>query len=243
MNRTNILVVDDEWNMRNLLRIYLTRSEWNVAEASSGQDALNMLEQTSFDLVILDLMMPGIDGFEVCTEIRKKSNVPILMLTARTETKDKVQGLNLGADDYLTKPFDPDELIARVYALLRRMIGPESVVPNPSSYSNVILLPEMTIDPEGRQIMIHEKLLDLTPKEFELMYTLTSNRTRVYSREHLLSIIWGDEYFGDERTVDTHIKSLRGKVKKAGLSYNPIFTVWGVGYKFQGPEEVSNESN
>jgi two-component system response regulator ResD len=166
-------------------------------------------------------------------KIRQNSKVPILMLTARTETKDKVQGLNIGADDYITKPFEPEELVARVNALLRRSNAEELY----SVQQSIISLQEMRIDLEGRKTMIHDSSVDLTPKEFDLLHLLTSRRTRVFSRTHLLQEIWGEDYFGDERTVDTHIKSIRSKTKKAGLSYNPIYTVWGVGYKFQGPDE------
>jgi two-component system response regulator ResD len=233
MSKIQILVVDDEWNMRNLLRIYLTKNGFDVIEAKNGSEALGMTDKDSFDLIILDLMMPDMDGWEVCAKIRQNNKVPILMLTARTETKDKVQGLNMGADDYLTKPFEPEELIARVYALLRRSNAEELY----SRPQNIISLPEMSIDLEGRKIIIHESTVDLTPKEFDLLHLMTSRRTRVFSRSHLLLEIWGEDYYGDERTVDTHIKSIRSKVKKAGLSYNPIYTVWGVGYKFQGPND------
>jgi two-component system response regulator ResD len=233
MSKIQILVVDDEWNMRNLLRIYLTKNGFDVFEAKNGLEAVEMVEKDNFDLMILDLMMPDMDGWEVCANIRQSSRIPILMLTARTETKDKIQGLNLGADDYLTKPFEPEELIARVYALLRRA----NVTESNTSQPKIISLPEMSIDLEGRKVMIHQKAVDLTPKEFDLLHLLASRRARVYSRSHLLWEIWGEDYYGDERTVDTHIKSVRSKVKKAGLSYNPIYTSWGVGYKFHGPDE------
>jgi two-component system response regulator ResD len=229
MNK-QILVVDDEWNMRNLLRIYLTKNGFDVFEACNGLEALDMVKRNHFDVVILDLMMPEMDGWEVCAKIREVKSVPIVMVTARAETKDKVQGLNLGADDYLTKPFEPQELIARVNALLRRTTVKET---SGNEFNNNILLSELIIDPDGRQVLIHEHPVELTPKEFDLLHVLASHPTRVYSRDHLLLEIWGADYFGDERTVDTHIKSIRGKVKKAGMTYNPIFTVWGVGYKFQ----------
>jgi two-component system response regulator ResD len=228
MNK-QILVVDDEWNMRNLLRIYLTKAGFYVMEAKNGLEALNIIKYNNFDLILLDLMMPEMDGWEVCAKIREDLSVPIIMLTARTETNDKVHGLNLGADDYLTKPFEPEELIARVSALLRRANVSES---SHLQQKNIIFC-EMSINPEGRQVLIHQHPVAFTPKEFDLLHLLASHTTRVYSREHLLWEVWGEDYFGEERTVDTHIKSIRGKVKKAGLSYNPIGTVWGVGYKFQ----------
>lgn len=237
MKKVQILVVDDEWNMRNLLRIYLLRNGMEVKEAKDGFEAIKFIEQNHVDLVILDVMMPDMDGWEVCSTIRKSKNVPILMLTARAETKDKVQGLKLGADDYLTKPFEPEELLARVYALLRR----SKLIEAKTTESVIISFSGMSIDPEGRQVLIHQHPVDFTPKEFDLLHLLASHSTRVYSREHLLLEIWGEDYYGDERTVDTHIKSIRGKVKKAGLSYNPIYTVWGVGYKFQG-QSIEDET-
>jgi two-component system response regulator ResD len=233
MNKIEVLVVDDEWNMRNLLRIYLSKNGFGVTEARNGHEALKLVDQKSFDIIILDVMMPDIDGWEVCGKIRETKQTPILMLTARTETKDKVRGLNSGADDYLVKPFEPEELIARVYALLRRSNLSESVNVN----SKRLILEEMAIDPEGRQVLIHERSVDFTPKEFDLLYLLASSSQRAFSRELLLEQVWGGNYYGDVRTVDTHVKNIREKVRKAGLSYIPIQTVWGVGYKFQGPEE------
>jgi two-component system response regulator ResD len=230
MNKIEVLVVDDEWNMRNLLRIYLSKNGFEVTEAPNGHEALKQVQQRSFDVIILDIMMPDIDGWEVCSKIRETMQTPILMLTARTETKDKIRGLNLGADDYLVKPFEPEELVARVYALLRRSNPSESVHVN----LNRLILKEMTIDPEGRQVLVHERSVDFTPKEFDLIFLLASSSQRAFSRELLLEQIWGGNYYGDIRTVDTHVKNIREKVRKAGLSYNPIQTVWGVGYKFQG---------
>lgn len=233
MKKFQVLVVDDEWNMRNLLRIYLTKNGMEIKEAKSGSEAIEQVEQNQFDLVLLDVMMPDMDGWEVCSKIRENNHIPILMLTARTETKDKVQGLNMGADDYLTKPFDPEELLARVYALLRRTRFSEEN----TKESTIISFPGVSINPEGRQIFIQEQEVEFTAKEFDVLHLLASHGNRVFSREHLVCQIWGEDYFGDERTVDTHIKSIRGKVKKAGLSYNPIQTVWGVGYKFQRPDD------
>lgn len=233
MKKPHLLVVDDEWNMRNLLRIYLTKNGFVVAEAKNGNEALTLINQRPFDLIILDVMMPDMDGWEVCTKIRENKQTPILMLTARTETKDKVYGLNLGADDYLVKPFDPEELVARVFALLRRTRLSDSEV----TENNAIMHPEMVIDPERRQVLVCDKSVDFTPKEFDLLLLLGSNPQRVFSREILLEKIWGQDYFGDVRTVDTHVKNVREKLRKVGLSYVPIQTVWGVGYKFQGPDD------
>ncbi|SDJ24733.1 response regulator transcription factor [Alteribacillus bidgolensis] len=232
MGQYSILVVDDEWNMRNLLRVYLGQEDFQITEAANGEEAFAKLASQAFDLVILDLMMPGVDGWEVCARIRQTSQVPILMLTARTETKDKVQGLNLGADDYLTKPFEPEELVARVNALLRRV----SIDYSEHTSSDILTFQDITIDPEKREVFVHDQVVDLTPKEFDLLYVLAKRPGRVFAREVLLNQVWGDDYFGDLRTVDTHVKKIREKVRKAGAASNPIETVWGVGYKAKEKE-------
>lgn len=233
MNKFQLLVVDDEWNMRNLLRIYLTKNGFAVTEARNGHEALSLVEQQDFDLIILDIMMPDMEGWEVCKKIRETKQIPILMLTARTDTKDKVYGLNIGADDYLVKPFEPEEMIARVFALLRRANISEMT----NRQEKKISFGELMIDPAGRQVWVNDQPIDFTPKEFDVLHLLAKNPGHVFSREKLLQQIWGDDYFGDERTVDTHVKNIREKVRKAGLSYVPIQTVWGVGYKFKGPDE------
>ncbi|MDK8642992.1 MULTISPECIES: response regulator transcription factor [Bacillati] len=232
MNKLQVLVIDDEWNVRNLLRIYLAKNGFEVMEAKNGYEGVRLAEQQSFDLIILDVMMPDMDGWEVCKKIRETKDTPILMLTARTDTKDKVKGLTMGADDYLVKPFDSDELIARVFALLRR-----SSISQTTTVSRVITNLDLTIDPEGRQVLVREQPIDLTPKEFELLFVLAENPRRAFERENLLEKVWGGDYFGDFRTVDTHVKNIREKVRKAELSFNPIQTVWGVGYKFQWTDE------
>lgn len=232
MQKIHVLVVDDEWNMRNLLRIYLTKSGFQVSEASNGHEALMSIEQEQFDLILLDIMMPDMDGWEVCKRIRKTRQTPILMLTARTETKDKVHGLNMGADDYLVKPFEPDELIARAFALLRRTSVSDAATVHPKTIVNH----EMTIDPDARQVLVKDQTIELTPKEFDLLRFLAQNPNRAFTREICLEQVWGRDYFGDTRTVDTHVKNIREKVRAAGLSYVPIQTVWGVGYKFHPVE-------
>lgn len=234
MNKIEVLVVDDEWNMRNLLRIYLSKNGFKVTEARNGHEALRLADQQSFDVILLDVMMPDKDGWDVCSKIRETKQTPIIMLTARTETKDKVRGLNMGADDYLVKPFEPEELIARVYAVIRRMNPTYS---NDDTGSKKLFFQDVVIDPEGRQIRIHGRTVDFTPKEFDLFYLLASSSQRAFSRELLLEKVWGGDYYGDIRTVDTHVKNIREKVRKARLSYTPIQTVWGVGYKFQAEEE------
>ena len=232
MNKLQVLIIDDEWNVRNLLRIYLAKNDFEVKEARNGYEGVQMADQHSFDLIILDVMMPDLDGWEVCRKIRETKTTPILMLTARTESKDKVKGLTIGADDYLVKPFDSDELMARVFALLRR-----SKISHSTTVHNVIAHADLTIDPDGRQVLVKEKLVEFTPKEFELLLVLAEQPRRAFERETLLQKVWGSDYFGDFRTVDTHVKNIREKVRKAGLSYNPIQTIWGVGYKFQWEDE------
>lgn len=228
MQKIHVLVVDDEWNMRNLLKIYLTKKGLRVTEASSGHEALKFVGQTTFDVILLDVMMPDMDGWEVCNQIRASTPTPIIMLTARSETQDKVLGLNKGADDYVVKPFEPDELMARIFALLRRsgltetMQTPEKKI----SYRNI------EIDPAARQVQVTDKSVECTPKEFDLLRFLAQYPERAFTREVLLEQVWGSDYYGDIRTVDTHVKNIREKLRKAGLIYNPIQTVWGVGYKF-----------
>jgi len=228
MSKLQILVVDDEWNMRNLLRIYLIKEGFEVKEASSGMEALTMIDKHEFDLVLLDVMMPDMDGWQVLKAIRAKDNVAVLMLTARSETKDKVYGLGIGADDYLTKPFEPEELIARVFSLIRRSVITHSSV----AQEQTLDFPDFRIMPDAREIYIHDQSVDFTPKEFDLIVALAGNQHRVYSREDLVNLIWGYDYDGDYRSVDTHVKNIREKLQRAGLAYNPIQTVWGVGYKF-----------
>ncbi|BBN97617.1 response regulator transcription factor [Sporolactobacillus terrae] len=228
MKKLQVLVVDDDWKLRNLLRIYLVKEGFGMVEAVDGNEALMKLENQSFDLVVLDVMMPQMDGWQVCQWIREKRSVPILMLTALGTTKDKVQGLGLGADDYLTKPFDPEELIARVHALIRRA----SAVSLSQAGHHVLDFPDLTIDSDGRQVCIYDQPIELTNKEFDLFSMLAENSGRVLSREQLIEKIWGYEFEGDTRVVDLHIKNIREKLKDAGLSYSPIQTAWGVGYKF-----------
>lgn len=228
MKKLQILMVDDDWKLRNLLRIYLSKEGFDTVEAADGHEALLKIQNQSFDLVILDVMMPNMDGWQVCQSIRKTQSVLILMLTALGETKEKVQGLELGADDYLTKPFDPEELIARVHALIRRA----STASSNQTENDVLNFPSLTIDRDGRQAFVHHERIELTQKEFDLFATLAINNGRVLSREQLIEKIWGYDFEGDARVVDIHIKNIREKLKKSGLTYNPIQTSWGVGYKF-----------
>lgn len=225
----HILVVDDEFPMRQMLRIYLQHGGYQVTEAAGGAEALNQWRKQSYDLVILDLMMPGTDGWTVCETIRSSSAVPILMLTARAGLEDRVEGLELGADDYLSKPFEAKELLARVQALLRRSYDfPVSYEP-----SQAIERGALRVDPEKRSVYVAEEEVVLTPKEFDLLHTLIVKPGRVFSRELLLQQIWGMDYMGDVRTVDTHMKNLRLKLNAFYHEKNPVHTVWGVGYKFE----------
>lgn len=227
-----VLVVDDEWNMRNLIKIYLEKEDFQVDEASGGYEAIQMARQNPYELLVLDIMLPDIDGWEVCSSIRKVKQIPILMLTARNDVQDRVRGLNLGADDYLVKPFAPEELVARVHALLRR----EKV--KIEGISDALLTYEdLSIDSISREVLVIGKSIELTPKEFDILYLVASQPKRVYTREILLDQIWESEDFRDFRTIDTHVKNVREKLRKAGLSYNPIKTIWGVGYKFNASED------
>ncbi|HOA98593.1 MAG TPA: response regulator transcription factor [Candidatus Atribacteria bacterium] len=220
-----ILVVEDEESVRELLRLYLEKEGFQVELASDGEEALKKMSRISPDLVLLDLMLPKKDGWEVCREIRKTSYVPIIMLTARGEEFDKVLGLELGADDYVAKPFSPRELVARIKAVLRRF--------NASSGGGKTWEAlGLRIDYEAKKVEIKGKEINLTPKEFELLWFLVNHPQRVYTREQLLEYVWGYDFAGDARTVDTHIKRLREKLSEGGIS-SSIKTVWGYGYKFE----------
>lgn len=225
MGDIRILVVDDEKRMVELVKLYLEKENYTVDEAYDGQRALDQIAENKYNLIILDLMLPIVDGWSVCMEVRKKYDIPIIMLTARGEEYDKVLGFELGADDYVVKPFSPRELVARVKALLRRM-GPKV------DDNGVLAFNEFIIDPEARIVKVSEREIDLTPKEFDLLYFLAKNKDKVFTREKLLEEVWGYGFFGSLRTVDTHIKQLREKLGRSkAASY--ITTVWGVGYKFE----------
>jgi two-component system response regulator ResD len=231
LGKLKVLVIDDEWNMRNLLRIYLTKEGFEVSDTQNGTEGLALIKDSDFDVILLDIMMPDIDGYQVCKKIREMNQTPIIMLTARFDTKDKVLGLGMGADDYLVKPFEADELIARIYALVRRSRNALEDVIQESKY----LLTELEVYPDRRQVIIQEQAVDFTQKEFDIIVLLVKNKHRAFSRDQIIEIIWGIDYLGDSRVVDSHIKNVREKVQRAGLSYNPIQTVWGVGYKWVVP--------
>lgn len=226
-----ILIVDDEERIRSLVRLYLEREGFSVEEAEDGSVALSKFKAGQFSLLIVDLMMPDVDGWRVCREIRESSGIPIIMLTARGEEFDRVLGLELGADDYLVKPFSTKELVARVKALLRRSSGQLHTV------SSEITIGLLNIDKERHRVTIGEEVINLTPLEFDLLYFLAKNRGRVFSREQLMETVWGYDFYGDARTVDTHVKKLREKLAHPTIK-KMLVTVWGVGYKFD-PDMVS----
>ncbi len=220
------LVVDDEATMRQLVRIYLINAGISVLEAESGKAALSKLEQEKVHIMILDLMMPGMDGLQVAELVKAKFTVmPILMLTARGTMDDKITGFAVGADDYLVKPFDGRELVARVQALLRRSY--------PSSGGFTFPDIELAIDAEAREVLVAETPVALTQIEFDILQLLAEHPKRTFPREEILERVWGTDYFGDTRTVDSHIKNIREKLRHAGISLDPIQTVWGIGYKFE----------
>ena len=223
---SKILIVDDEKNIAELIRLYLEKEGYKTVCAYDGNEAMSLFNQHNPSLVILDIMLPGTDGWQVCKEIRKSSAVPIIMLTAKSDTIDKVLGLELGADDYITKPFEAKELLARVKAVLRRSEIQDSAPKKEVSYEN------LSINIENYELRISGQQVEAPPKEIELLYFLASNPNRVYTREQLLEEVWGFDYFGDSRTVDVHIKRLREKLEGVESGWQ-LKTVWGVGYKFE----------
>lgn len=229
MPTNKILIVDDDTNIVELIKLYLEKEGYKTIEAYDGLDALRKYRLEKPSLIILDLMLPEMDGKQVCKEITKNDNVPIIMLTAKGEVLDKIIGLEIGADDYMVKPFDPRELVARVKAVLRRT----SVAP--ANNDKIIHCDNLEINMSNYELRISGNLIDVPPKELELFYYLASNPNRVFTREQLLDQVWGFDYFGDSRTVDVHIKRLREKIEKVRGSWM-LKTVWGVGYKFEVTE-------
>ncbi len=220
-------MVDDEPTIVEFVRINLEKAGFRVLTAGDGETALRLAASEQPDLVVLDVMLPGKDGFEVCRELRRTTAVPIIMLTARDDDVDKILGLELGADDYLTKPFNPRELVARIKAILRRMDRINRLD------TEVITRGRIQLDLDRHQVTAGGQAVDLTPKEFELLELLIKNPGRVFSREILLERLWGYDFFGDSKTIDVHIRRLREKVEEDPSSPTHILTVWGVGYKFR----------
>ncbi len=225
MSNHTILVVDDDHNICELIRLYLEKEGYTVEIANTGIVALEKLKTVSASLVLLDIMLPGKDGFEVCREIRKTSAVPIIMLTAKDDTFDKVLGLEMGADDYIAKPFDTRELVARIKAVLRRFETKDNDL-KIISYDNI------EINMSNYEIKACGNRLDMPPKELELLYFLATHPNKVFTREQLLDEIWGYDFFGDSRTVDVHVKRIREKIEGSSCDWS-LKTVWGVGYKFE----------
>ena len=228
---TTVLVVEDDRNIAELLQMYLEKEGYAVTIAGDGGQGLEKFRTIKPDLVLLDVMMPVMDGWAVCNAIRAESQTPIIMLTAKSETSDKVQGLKAGADDYITKPFEMREVLARVEAVLRRTVGTVA-----ETKSRRLVFDKLVIDMDAFELTVDGKKVDTPPKEMELLYYLASSPNRVYTRNQLLDEVWGFDYFGDSRTVDVHVKRLREKLE--GISQQwCLKTVWGVGYKF----EVNNQ--
>lgn len=221
-----VLVVDDDTNISGLISLYLNKEGYETREITNGRTALELFQEYMPNLVLLDVMLPGMDGYDVCKRIRAISQVPIIMLTAKGDIFDKVLGLELGADDYIVKPFDPKELIARIKAVLRRQN-----IPTTEDEANKIVLDNLIIDKNNYSVIFKGNILELPPKELELLYFLASHPKQVFTREQLLDKIWGYDFIGDTRTVDVHIKRLRDKFEGENSWY--IKTVWGVGYKLE----------
>lgn len=228
-----ILIVDDNKQITSILEEYAKNEGYTTQIARDGQEAIREFEKINPDIILLDVMMPKMDGFEVCREIRKKSNVPILMITARGEDFERIMGLDIGADDYIVKPFSPPEVMARVRAILRRLN------PGEEKKQSILAVHNLEINLDEYRVSVAGQPVSLTKKEIEILWTLASNRNRVFSRDHLLNSVWGYDYFGDTRTVDSHIKRLRAKLDPYEKDGWEIKTIWGVGYKF---EESENET-
>lgn len=227
-SKQKILIVDDDANIAELISLYLTKEFYEVQIVEDGEQALQVFDTFKPNLILLDLMLPGMDGYQVCREIRSRSNTPIIMLSAKGEIFDKVLGLELGADDYMIKPFDSKELVARVKAVLRRFQPAKSDI-TPSS--KLVQYPDLIINQTNYSVIYRGQTVDMPPKELELLYFLASSPNQVFTREQLLDHIWGYEYIGDTRTVDVHIKRLREKIKDHDAWR--LATVWGIGYKFE----------
>lgn len=230
MSLGRVLVVDDDKNICELLRLYLENEGYGVILAHDGEEAVVKFNALKPDIILLDIMLPGIDGWQVCREIRKKSNVPIIMITAKVETFDKVLGLELGADDYIVKPFDTKEVIARIKAVYRR-VGQSSG----EAEIKEVKYDKLSVNMTRYELRVNGQVLDTPPKELELLFHLASNPNRVYTRDQLLDEVWGFEYYGDSRTIDVHVKRLREKLEGVSDKW-ALKTVWGVGYKFEVAE-------
>ena len=231
--KQRILIVDDDYNIAELISLYLTKECFETKIVGDGEEALRVFPEFQPNLILLDLMLPGIDGYQVCRELRSTSQVPIIMLSAKGEIFDKVLGLELGADDYMIKPFDSKELVARVKAVLRRYQLPAQMPASSvtEQHGNFVEYPDLIVNLTNYSVIYNGHSIELPPKELELLYFLASSPNQVFTREQLLDHIWGYEYIGDTRTIDVHIKRLREKIK--GNDKWALTTVWGIGYKFE----------
>ena len=223
----NVLIADDNLQIVSILKEYCKKNNFNVTLAHDGEETLKKIRNNKFDIVLLDIMMPKKNGFDVCKEVRAFSNVPIIMITARGEDFERIMGLETGADDYIVKPFSPGEVIARIHAILRRVIPNENI-----NQEKIFSYDNLTINLSDFTVKINDENISLTKKEIELLWLLSTNRNKVFTRENLLDSIWGYDYFGDSRTVDSHIKRLRAKLDNYEHESWNIKTIWGVGYKF-----------
>lgn len=230
----NLLIADDHKQITSILSDYAKKEGYTVSIANDGKEALSMFSKNTFDLVLLDVMMPEMDGFQVCREIRKTSTVPIIMVTARGEDFERIMGLDMGADDYIVKPFSPGEVMARIRAILRR-ISPDL---KESQDKNILHYDNLTINIEDFTVLVENEPVSLTKKEIEILYTMAKNPNKLFTRDNLLNSLWGYDYFGDARTVDSHIKRLRAKLDSCHHPNWEIKTVWGMGYKFEVEHEL-----
>ena len=221
-----VLIADDNKQIVSILSEYCKKNNFTVSAVFDGEAALKKIEENKFDIILLDVMMPKKDGFDVCRETRKFSNVPIIMITARGEDYEKIMGLEIGADDYIVKPFSPGEIIARINAILRR------IMPKNDESEKIFTFDNLEIDLNNFTVKVNDEIISLTKKEIEILWTLATNQNKVFTRENLLDLIWGFDYFGESRTVDTHIKRLRAKLDNYEHKKWNIKTIWGVGYKF-----------
>ena len=221
-----VLIADDNKQIVSILSEYCKKNNFTVSAVFDGETALKEIEKNKFDIVLLDVMMPKKDGFDVCRETRKFSNVPIIMITARGEDYEKIMGLEIGADDYIVKPFSPGEIIARINAILRR------IMPKNDESEKIFTFDNLEIDLNNFTVKVNDEIISLTKKEIEILWTLATNQNKVFTRENLLDLIWGFDYFGESRTVDTHIKRLRAKLDNYEHKKWNIKTIWGVGYNF-----------
>jgi len=221
-----VLIADDNKQIVSILSEYCKKNNFTVSTVFDGEAALKEIEENEFDIILLDVMMPKKDGFDVCRQVRTFSNVPIIMITARGEDYEKIMGLEIGADDYIVKPFSPGEIIARINAILRR------ITPKNDESTKIFTFDNLEIDLNNFTVKINDEIISLTKKEIEILWTLATNQNKVFTRENLLDLIWGFDYFGESRTVDTHIKRLRAKLDNYKHEKWNIKTIWGVGYKF-----------